>query len=103
MHTQDLINEAAKKFIQELDGKDFTVQHFRDILFGNAAQLLKSSAKESLLINFVKHPSVQLRGVGMNGVVMDKLIDEMTQEKEMWRNHLLKEIYPNLTSRQNEH
>jgi hypothetical protein len=93
MHTQDLINEAAKKFIQELDGKEFTVQHFRTILFGNCSNFLKSSAKENILLDFVRHPSVQLRGVGMNGNVMDKFINEAKSEKEMWKNDLLKEIY----------
>lgn len=92
MHTQDLINEAAKKFIQKLDGKEFTVKHFREILFGNCANILKSSAKEQVLLDFVRHPSVQLRGVGMNGVVMDKFLNEAKSEKEMWRNELYKEL-----------
>jgi hypothetical protein len=92
MHTQDLINEAAKKFIQELNGKEFTVKHFREILFGNCANVLKSSAKEQVLLDFVRHPSVQLRGVGNNGIVMDKFIKEAKEEKEMWRNELYKEI-----------
>jgi hypothetical protein len=92
MHTQDLINEAAKKFIKELDGKEFTVAHFRQILFGNCANLLKSSSKEQILLDFVRHPSVQLRGVGMNGNVMDKFIQSAKSEKEMWRNELVKEI-----------
>ena len=92
MHTQDLINEAAKKFIQKLDGKEFTVAHFRSILFGNCANLLKSSAKEKVLLEFVRHPSVQLRGVGMNGVVMEKFIKEVKSEKEMWRDELYKEL-----------
>jgi hypothetical protein len=92
MHTQDLINEAAKKFIKELDGKEFTVAHFRKIIFGSCANLLKSSSKEQILLDFVRHPSVQLRGVGMNGNVMDKFIQEAKSEKEMWRNELVKEI-----------
>lgn len=93
MHTQDLINEAAKKFIQELDGKEFTVQHFRTIIFGNCSNFLKSSAKEGILLDFIRHPSVKLRGVGMNGNVMNKFINEAKSEKEMWKNELLKEIY----------
>lgn len=92
MHTQDLINEAAKKFIKELDGKEFTVAHFREILFGDCANLLKASAKEQTLRDFVRHPSVQLRGVGMNGVTMDKFIDDAKSEKEMWRKELLKKL-----------
>jgi hypothetical protein len=92
MHTQDLINEAAKKFIKELDGKEFTGAHFRQIIFGKCANLLKSSSKEKILIDFFRHPSVQLRGVGMNGTIMDKFIQEAKSEKEMWRNELVKEI-----------
>jgi hypothetical protein len=92
MHTQDLINEAAKKFIKELDGKEFTVAHFRQILFGNCANLLKSSSNEQILLEFVRHPSVQLRGVGMNGNVMDKFIQSAKSSKEMWRNKLVKDI-----------
>jgi hypothetical protein len=92
MHTQDLINEAAKNFIKELDGKEFTVAHFRQIIFCKCANLLKSSSKEKILLDFVRHPSVQLKGVGMNGTIMDKFIQEAKSEKEMWRNELVKEI-----------
>lgn len=92
MLTQDLIDEAAKKFIKELDGKEFTVKHFRKILFGNSVNILKSLAKEQLLLDFIKHPSVQLRGVGNNGIVMDKFIKNTREEKEMWINELYKEL-----------
>ena len=92
MHTQDLIDEAAKKFIKDLDGKEFTVKHFRKILFGNSANILKSLAKEQLLLDFIKHPSVQLRGVGNNGIVMDKFIKNTREEKEMWINELYREL-----------
>ena len=92
MNTQDLINEAAKKFIKELEGKEFTIAHFRQIVFGSCANFLKSSSKEQILIDFVRHPSVQLRGVGMNGIVINEFIQLAKSEKEMWRNQLVKEI-----------
>ena len=92
MHKQDMINEAALKFIKELDGKEFTVQHFRDILFGNCSNFLKSLATENVLIEFNKHPSVQLRGVGMNGIIMERFLTEIKEEKEMWKILLIKEI-----------
>jgi hypothetical protein len=92
MHIQDLINESAKKFIQELDGRQFTIQDFRSIIFGKCSNLLKSSAKEDILLSFNRNPSVQLRGVGMNGVVMNRFIEEIRAEKEMWKNDLLDEI-----------
>lgn len=95
MHTQDLVNEAAKKFIRDLNGKEFTVQDFRNIIFGNCNQYIVSSKKEGLLLDFVRHPSVQLRGVGMNGIIMDKFIKDVTFEKDLWHKHLMEELTKN--------
>lgn len=95
MHTQDLINEAAKKFIEELDGKEFTVSHYRKIIFGNCASLLKAYCKRQILLDFKNHPSVKLNGVGMNGNVMDKFIKDVNFQIDLWHNELIKELNEN--------
>lgn len=92
MNRQDLINEAAKQFIKELDGKEFTVEHFRKIIFGNCNNMLKSAAREFAFRDFVIHPSVQIHGVGMNGVVMDKFIKDASEETKMWESRTMEEI-----------
>lgn len=92
MNIQDLINEEANLFIKELNGREFTVADYRNILFGNCSNILKSKAKKFVLTNFVTHPSVQLRGVGNNGVIMDKYIEEADFEIKLWEKEAYKKL-----------
>lgn len=92
MHIQDLINEEAKQFIKELNGKEFTVADYRKIMFGNCSNILKSKTKKFALTNFVKHPSVQLRGVGMNGIVIAKHIEEADYEIKLWEKNAYEKL-----------
>ena len=92
MHIQDLINEEAKRFIKELDGRVFTVADYRKILFGQCSSILRAKSKKGALTEFVKHPSVQLRGVGMNGVIMNKHIKEADDEVKHWEKEAYEEL-----------
>lgn len=92
MHIQDLITEEAKKFIKELNGEEFTIAHYRVIMFGRCSSLMRYRVKKATLTNYVGHPSVQLRGVGTNGVIMDKQLKEAEYEVEFWEKEALKAL-----------
>ena len=95
IHIQELINLEAKKFIKELNGREMTVADYRKIVFGNCTNILRSNAKKCALTNFVKHPNVQLRGVGRNGIIINEHINDAEEEVQMWRNLSLKQIKGN--------
>ena len=92
MLDQDFVNEAAKVFIDKLGDKKFTVQDYRNIIYGTCANYLKRVSNEHVMLKFINDPSVQLNGVGMNGVRFNKHLKDVQEDKFHFKQRLVEYI-----------
>ena len=90
----DVVNLWAEKWIEDFNkkGKPLTIWDIRSIIYSSVTEYRIGNAKEYELTRFTMHPSVQIRGVGMNGNVMDEFIKEAKWEKDFWEKNIWKEI-----------